>query len=233
MNHAFMQHEYEAVLVLLPTVVATIASCWSTRFAATRAGSLIAMVAAGALAGGCTRPDDRGSEKPATSASSQSGGKPGERLVRVNEFLSYSPAAHVLWLRLVTGYTDINNTLNFNGATEGAHMVSVPVGWRVEAVVENRADLPHSAVVLTSTATLPTAPTIPAFSGAHTTDAASGAGAMTSRTLAFIADRAGSYQIVCGVPYHSQAGMWMGLVVSDTATVPAYTVRPDTIRLSP
>lgn len=191
-----------------------------------RVSSVLAVIAVGAFAAGCTRPDDGASDTPAIAATATNGDRTGEKLVRVNDFLSYSPDGRLVRLRLVAGYSDTNNALNFNGATKGAHTVTVPVGWRVESVVENRADLPHSAVVLTSTPTLPAVPGTPAFSGARTADAAAGAGEMTSTPLVFVADRAGSYQVVCGVPYHGRTGMWIGLVVSDTVTAPTYTLSP-------
>jgi sulfocyanin len=145
--------------------------------------------------------------------------------VRVNEFLSYHPDTRAVQLRLVAGYSGANNTLNINGATEGAHTVTIPVGWRVEAVLENRVDLPHSAVVLAAVPRLPETPGAAAFPGAQTAAVTEGAGMMTSRPLSFVATHAGSYQIVCGVPYHAQAGMWIRLVVSDQAKTPEYTIR--------
>jgi hypothetical protein len=37
----------------------------------------------------------------------------------------------------------------------------------------------------------------------------------------FLANRAGSFLIFCGVPGHGAAGMWIRLMVDSTATAPA------------
>jgi sulfocyanin len=145
--------------------------------------------------------------------------------VAVNQFMSYRPAERTVDLQLVAGYDGGNNTLNINGGTQGAHTVTVPVGWRIEGLMENRVDLPHSVVVVPVAARLHETPGEAAFSGAQTVAPTEGAGEHTRSPFSFVAERAGSYMIVCGVPFHGQAGMWIRLVVSDQTTVPDYAVR--------
>ncbi len=47
----------------------------------------------------------------------------------------------------------------------------------------------------------------------------------TTQKFSFIADKAGKYAIVCGVPGHDAAGMWDTLVVSDSAATATISTR--------
>jgi plastocyanin len=60
----------------------------------------------------------------------------------------------------------------------------------------------------------------PAFAGAESKDATQGANMGSMQDLHFTADQPGSYMIVCAVPGHGAAGMWIRMVVSPTATRP-------------
>jgi sulfocyanin len=192
-----------------------------------RAQTLRAVLVVCALSLGCGLASDDAAPPATSGASISLAGSPAANgnAVRVNEFMSYRPAERTVDVRLVAGYDGGNNSLNINGATQGGHTVTVPVGWRIEGVMENRVDLPHSVVVVPVVARLPESPGDAAFSGAHTAAATDGAGERTRSPFTFVADRAGSYMMVCGVPFHGQAGMWIRLVVSDEAARPEYAVR--------
>lgn len=119
---------------------------------------------------------------------------------------------------LVAGLTPANGTLNFNGYSRGALTLTVPVHWRVRVRYQNRSALRHSFLVIPRVSVQPdSAPGPPAFPGAATRDPVGGIGPGREEILSFMASRAGTYEFVCGVLGHAQAGMWDILVVSPTA----------------
>lgn len=165
------------------------------------------------------------SARPGTAANAEPGVavQPVDSTIRVNEFLSYNPARRVMQLRVVAGFNGVNSALNFNGGTNGEHVILVPAGWRVELPFDQRDDqLPHSALVVSETDPLPIDPLPPAFPNAASGRLVDGYPAGISDTLRFMVDRVGRFQIACGVPGHAQGGMWISLLVSSTASRPSY-----------
>lgn len=143
--------------------------------------------------------------------------------VRVNEFLAYDSRSKTVSLQLIAGYNGLNGSLNYNGATNGTHGIFVPVGWRIHVAVTNRdSDLQHSAIVVRELLPPPVEPSEPAFSGAALSQLSEGLHEAETSSLDFVADRAGHYMIVCGVPGHAQAGMWLKLAVSADIPIPVY-----------
>lgn len=124
--------------------------------------------------------------------------------------------------RLIAGLTTANGGMNFDGATAGSLTLTVPVKWHVTLHFRNNDEnMPHSAEVTGSATPVPAMPdTKPAFGGAESKDATQGVNMGTAQDLHFKADQPGSYIIVCAVPGHGAAGMWIRLVVSPTATKP-------------
>jgi len=129
---------------------------------------------------------------------------------------------------LVAGMTPVNGGMNFNGATAGGLTLTIPVRWHVTLQFRNDdPNMPHSALVIALETPVPAAPRPePAFPGAVSKDATMGVGQGAKQELRFTADRAGSYMIVCAVPGHGAAGMWIRLVVSGTATKPGVSATP-------
>ncbi len=143
--------------------------------------------------------------------------------VRVNEFLAYDSRSKIVSLQLIAGYNGLNGSLNYNGATNGTHGIFVPVGWRIHVAVTNRdSDLQHSAIVVRELLPPPVEPSEPAFSGAALSQLSEGLHEAETSSLDFVADRAGHYMIVCGVPGHAQAGMWLKLSVTADIPIPVY-----------
>jgi hypothetical protein len=131
-------------------------------------------------------------------------------------------ATHTVHLRLVAAAT-ASGMLNFNGGTEGRHTVTVPRGWTVRALVINRdPEVQHSAIVIRRAASLPLTPRSPAFPGGRTRRLMPGIPTGGRDTLTFVASRAGRYRIACGMSGHSQAGMWIWLVVTRSDRMPTY-----------
>ena len=141
----------------------------------------------------------------------------------MNEFLAYDSRSKIVSLQLIAGYNGLNGSLNYNGATNGTHGIFVPVGWRIHVAVTNRdSDLQHSAIVVRELLPPPVEPSEPAFSGAALSQLSEGLHEAETSSLDFVADRAGHYMIVCGVPGHAQAGMWLKLSVTADIPTPVY-----------
>ncbi len=125
---------------------------------------------------------------------------------------------------LVAGKTAVNGFFNFNGYAKGALTVTVPLGWKVVIQYANTSPLRHSLAVIPYTGTQPDSAPPPSFPGASTKDPVDGIGVGKQETVTFVAGKAGTYEFLCGVLGHAQAGMWDYLVVSPTAKAPS--VRP-------
>lgn len=142
---------------------------------------------------------------------------------RVNDFLAYDPATKVVYLTLAAARDGANGGMSFNGAHDGGGTITVPRGWSVSATFVNEdGAVPHSATVLASAPGAGGAIGASAFAGAHTRDVGAGVEAGEQEPFRFTASAAGDYLIYCGVSGHAQAGMWIRLTVSPTATRPDY-----------
>jgi sulfocyanin len=158
-------------------------------------------------------------------------------LALASVMLAQAPALHIdpTWLKvdsaatsaefsLIAGLGGVNGGMNFNGATNGALTLVVPVGWHVVLNFRNDdQNMPHSAVVIPAATPVPAAAGRPAFAGATTRQADQGLATGARQSLRFDADHAGSYMIFCAVPGHGMAGMWMKLEVSASAARPSLT----------
>jgi sulfocyanin len=122
---------------------------------------------------------------------------------------------------LIAGKTAANGSFNFNGYAKGALTVTVPVGWKVVIHYSNGGALRHSLDVIPYTGTQPDSAPAPAFAGASTKDLVDGIGVGKQETVTFTAGKAGTYEFLCGVLGHAQAGMWDRLVVSPAAKTPS------------
>jgi FtsP/CotA-like multicopper oxidase with cupredoxin domain len=119
---------------------------------------------------------------------------------------------------LIAGLGGMNGGMNFNGATNGALTLVVPVGWHVTLNFRNDdPNMPHSAVVIPAATPIPAVAGRPAFAGASTRHADQGLPTGARESVRFDAASAGAYMIFCAVPGHGMAGMWMRLQVSATA----------------
>jgi sulfocyanin len=109
-------------------------------------------------------------------------------------------------LTLIAGYK--GGGFDFNGDSKGRMVVSVPAGYTVNVIFSNRGAAPHSAVFTlyskrTSTSAFPLA-----FRGAESKNATSGISKGTTQHFSFVANKVGTYAIVCAVPGHAVSGMW-------------------------
>ena len=130
-----------------------------------------------------------------------------------SKFLTGNAAAHTARLILLAGYGTANSGFNFDGASRGKAIVSIPVGYKVTVVFINSAALAHSAVVTAYANRIATS-FPPAFPGASTPNATVGVGKGVQQMFTFAAAKVGTYAIVCAVPGHAAAGMWDVLKVT-------------------
>jgi uncharacterized cupredoxin-like copper-binding protein len=105
------------------------------------------------------------------------------------------------------------------GFREGGAQVVVPLGWTVRW--NWHSDDPgaqHSLVVMQEREKLPTEGGRPAFTNAMSREVVAGLKAGEKDQTTFVADQAGWYWLLCGVPGHALAGEWIGLKVDPEAT---------------
>jgi sulfocyanin len=164
-----------------------------------------------------------GSPAPAPPSAPAQVSDPSLPVVRVNQFMSYDPGARTVNIELIGAFGAANGGMNFNGGAKGDQTITVPVGWTVNMDFVNRDVSPHSAILLPDQLPLPLEPGPSAIPGAYTINVTDGLPVNGTDRMSFTASKPGSYLIVCGVPGHGPAGMYIGFVVSRTAKVPGYS----------
>lgn len=129
--------------------------------------------------------------------------------------------------QLIAGLTGLNGALNFNGFRDGELTLTVPLAWTVVAHFMNHDGmLPHSAEIIPEQKPIPVGPQPPAFARAATVMLQEGLTSGQGDVIKFLANKAGSFLVFCGVPGHGAAGMWIRLKVDAAATVPSLAHTP-------
>lgn len=159
----------------------------------------------------------------ATATSSAAAVAASDSSVKVNDFMTYDPAAKTVALKLFAAHGSVNGGMNFNGASNGGATITVPVGWSVSWNFTNEDAIPHSAIVLANKMPFPAQPQVPAIPRAYTNDVTGGLPTNGTDQTTFKTSSAGEYVIACGVPGHAPSGMWIRFDVSADAKVPSYT----------
>jgi sulfocyanin len=198
------------------------------RIAAVGAALVVGTIAQAQGSGGVVAPKKHAhAAKPAAApaATSAAPGATSDSSVKVNEFLSYDPAAKTVALKLFAAHGSVNGGMNFNGASNGGSTITVPVGWSVSWKFTNEDAIPHSAIVLVNKMPFPAQPQEPAIPRAYTNDVTAGLPTNGTDQTTFKASPAGQYVIACGVPGHAPSGMWIHFDVSADAKVPSYTAK--------
>jgi plastocyanin len=126
-------------------------------------------------------------------------------------FLVVNAKAHTATLTLTAAY---KGGFDFDGDSKGKMVVSVPTGYKVNVTFTNKSTVPHSAVIASYSKRMSASGITPVFRGASTPDPTSGTGQGTTVHFSFVANKAGTYAIVCAVPGHAVAGMWDVLKVT-------------------
>ncbi len=129
--------------------------------------------------------------------------------------------------QLIAGFSGLNGALNFNGFGDGGLTFTAPAGWHVVIhFINHDGMLPHSAIVIADSLVPTTGASSPAFSQAVTLKVQEGLTSTERDDMKFVADKAGSYLIICGVPGHAAAGMWIRFNVEVGVDRPSLTATP-------
>lgn len=128
--------------------------------------------------------------------------------------------ARTVTLDIVAGQTNANNNWNFNGYHTGNATITVPEGYAVTINFRNSDPaIAHSLGIASQVGNYP--PMFqdpqPVFEGAMTsnpTDVQNATRPGATETVTFTAGTAGEYAMVCYVPAHATAGMWISFNVS-------------------
>jgi len=137
-------------------------------------------------------------------------------------WIRVGPEPATVHLDLVATRGDSNVSLN--GHRRGDLQVVVPKGWTVRWSWRNADSLEsHSLVVMTEREKLPNEAGQPAFTNARTRSPSVGLRVGQKDETTFVAEDAGWFWILCGVPGHALSGEWIGLRVDPAANTVAAT----------
>lgn len=155
-------------------------------------------------------------------AGAEGGGAPAgtSASLTVPAWMKVDQSAKLVSADIDAGKTAVNNHWNFNGYYNGNATIMVPAGYKIRIQFKN--DDPavaHSIGVDSRTGDFPAMfeNPQPVFSGAiseNPTSLQGGTAPGKSTTISFTANKPGQYSIVCYMPGHAAAGMWVHFNVS-------------------
>lgn len=119
-----------------------------------------------------------------------------------HRFLAVDARRRRVTITLIASYDGENSGFNFDGYSRFL-MWTVPRGWTVRVVCENRGPLRHSCAVVNGPDT-----TQPAFRGAAVPQPVRGLQAGQTASFTFRASRTGVFRFACLVPGHEGARMY-------------------------
>ena len=132
-----------------------------------------------------------------------------------HRFLAVDAARHRVTITLIASYDGENGGFNFDGYSRFL-MWTVPRGWTVRVVCENRGPLRHSCAVVDGPDS-----TRPAFRHAATPHPQAGLEPGQTARFTFRASRKGVYRFACLVPGHESARMYDVLKVARRGARPS------------
>jgi hypothetical protein len=187
-------------------------------------GVLLAVVIGLAACGPAEEADENGlpDTPPATDTSAAPTPPAGGGTASVPSWMRVN--GNQIEMDIVAGASPDNNHWNFNGATNGSMTITVPQGAQVTINFRN-ADpaMAHSIGVAPATTPPPATPAAePAIPGAiseNATDIAQATLTGERETITFTASQPGQYTLLCYVPGHGLAGMWVRFNVGGEAGV--------------
>jgi hypothetical protein len=113
-----------------------------------------------------------------------------------------------------------------NGYRAGEARIVVPLGWTVKWNWRNAdSTSPHSLVVMVQREKIPLEGGRPSFSNAMTRMVTEGLPPGGTDLTTFLADEAGWYWMLCGVPSHALKGEWLELRVDPDAKTASVKIR--------
>ncbi|HXT38119.1 MAG TPA: PQQ-binding-like beta-propeller repeat protein [Chloroflexota bacterium] len=159
---------------------------------------------------------------PAVTLVTGTGAKPSIKgLIKINPWEYANQETQRLVIDVTAGATSANSGFNFDGYAKGNANFIVPAGWDVSIIFTNKSALQHNVAIATSIKTSPPA-VIPSVLGPQETLPELGtATGSPPEYINFQATQIGKNYLVCTVPGHLQAGMWIYFTESTTAHVPS------------
>jgi uncharacterized cupredoxin-like copper-binding protein len=144
--------------------------------------------------------------------------------MKVPDWMKVDRAKKAVTLQVEAGKTDANNHWNLNGFSNGNATIAVPANYTVR--IEFKNDDPavsHSIGVDKRTGDFPPTmqnpqPVFPKAISSKPTDPAGGVSPGKTETVNFTAATPGHYSLVCYMPGHAAAGMWVRFDVSPDTT---------------
>jgi hypothetical protein len=113
-----------------------------------------------------------------------------------------------------------------NGYRAGEVQVTVPLGWTVKWDWRSAdSTAPHSLVLMAEREKIPLEGGRPAFSNAMTRMVTAGLRPGENDRTTFVAEEAGWYWLLCGVPGHALKGEWTSLKVDREAKLASVVVK--------
>lgn len=176
--------------------------------------SLVAVLAA--CGGG--EPADNAASQPEAAAPAPAAAAAAQGEMTMPDWFHVDDANRTVHMTITAGLTPDKNHWNFNGAYDGNMTITVPEGYTVTVdLVNNDPFMAHSMGISAVTRNFGIVDATPVFEGAISSNPTS----MTESTMpgqtesvTFTASAAGNYSMVCFVPGHAAAGMWIHFNVS-------------------
>lgn len=139
-------------------------------------------------------------------------------------WIAADPVARTVRLELET--TPGVPSAAINGRREGGMTIVVPLGWTVAWRWRSTdTTAAHSLVLMVQREKLPERGGRPAFPNAMTRMATAGLPAGRTDETTFVAEEAGWYWLLCGVPTHALNGEWIELRIDPEAREPGVNMR--------
>jgi len=136
-------------------------------------------------------------------------------------WLKWNADTRTLTFQLIAGVPAAASPFNFNGFTDGKLTLVVPSGATVVMQFVNEDGVPHSAEVASGTGPLPNMGGEAAIPRAYTISLLEGLPQGGKDVMRFTAAPDATYRIICGVPGHAPAGMFIDMKVDPGAKEPA------------
>ena len=141
-------------------------------------------------------------------------------------WLTWNADTKTVTFQLIAGVPAAASPFNFNGFTDGNLTLVVPAGATVVMPFVNEDGVPHSAEVASGTGPIPNMGGEAAIPRAYTINLLEGLPQGGKDVMRFTAAPNATFRIICGVPGHAPAGMYIDMRVDPAAKEPAMVVTP-------
>jgi hypothetical protein len=141
-------------------------------------------------------------------------------------WLAVDSAARTATLTLEVTAPATSSSALINGYRAGEARIVIPLGWTVTWNWRNAdSTSPHSLVVMVQREKIPLEGGRPSLGNAMTRMVTSGLPPGATDQTTFVADEAGWYWLLCGVPNHALQGEWLELRVDPDAKTASVRIK--------